>query len=196
LSLFDLLRPGAAPEEEPTGPSLREPSKGAVIRGAHRYRLWRVADPRKGWVLWVMLNPSTADAREDDPTIRKCLGFSERWGFGGIDVVNVFAYRATDPAVLRQQFPKDPSCPEDWDHARGPENTTWLRQAAREARRIVVAWGGNDTGPWAKNTVNILRWQDGHLLSCLGFTKDGQPRHPLMLAYATPLVPYPTEGDR
>ncbi|TMF61888.1 MAG: DUF1643 domain-containing protein, partial [Chloroflexi bacterium] len=72
----------------------------AAVRGAtfsadrrYRYRLWRRWDGARPVVAFVMLNPSTADARRDDPTIRRCIGFAKSWGFGGVEVVNLFAYR-------------------------------------------------------------------------------------------------------
>lgn len=88
--------------EDPKQPT----QTGAHIVGAYRYRLWRCWQPTLGSVLWIMLNPSTATEAEDDPTIRRCVSFADTWGFGGIDVVNLFAYRATSPLVMMSA--KDP----------------------------------------------------------------------------------------
>ena len=76
---------------------------GALLSscGTYRYRLWRYWHTEREPLIFIMLNPSTADAMQDDPTIRKCIGFAKRLGFGGIEVVNLFAYRATDPRDLR-----------------------------------------------------------------------------------------------
>src|SRR5262245_13227298 len=97
--------------------------------GRYRYALTRTwGDPKKV-VCWVMLNPSTADADQDDPTIRRCLGFSRAWGAGGLVVVNLFALRATDPDQLR--IAADPV---------GPDNDSHLSTAAF-GRLVVAAWG-------------------------------------------------------
>jgi hypothetical protein len=130
--------------------------------GLYRYRLWRHWHPDGDRVAWVMLNPSTADAVADDATIRKITGFSQRWGFAGLEVVNLYAYRATDPRVLRQL-----------DDPVGPDNVATVDRVLDAATLIVAAWGAGaplDAG-WA-----IVGGRDLH---CLGVTKDGSPRHPL-----------------
>lgn len=132
--------------------------------------------------MFVGLNPSTADESRDDPTIRKCAGFARRWGFGAVEVVNLFAYagpRSTDPRSLLSVT--DPV---------GPGNDEALRAAFRGAARIVWAWGRHD--PRVRNLVNerlasapwlgkSRRCETG----CLGRLQDGSPRHPLRIAYAT-----------
>lgn len=97
----------------------------------YRYQLTREwgDGPR---VLWVMLNPSTADAEKDDPTIRRCIGFSKAWGYGGLTVCNLFAFRATDPKKLRGVI--DPI---------GPENDRHIFEASSVADMTIAAWGGN-----------------------------------------------------
>ncbi|HXT81423.1 MAG TPA: DUF1643 domain-containing protein [Acetobacteraceae bacterium] len=152
--------------------------KHAVISsdGRYRYRLDRYwgTRPRLGF---VMLNPSTADAELDDPTIRRCMGFARREGAGGIIVCNVYAYRATKPAELWGQ--RDPH---------GPENDAHLLELGRWAASvnspIVCAWGalGNNT-----NRHTALLMQTGAQLVCLGKTKDGHPRHPLYVRGDQPL---------
>jgi len=69
--------------------------------GLYRWRLWRLWDASRPRLLWVLLNPSTADARDDDPTLRRCVGYAVRWGYGAVDLVNLFALRSTDPRALR-----------------------------------------------------------------------------------------------
>lgn len=100
------------------GPSLfeRNDGRGALLSedGRYRYRLWRLWDELAPVMTWVMLNPSTADAEVDDPTIRKCIGFAKQHHYGGIVVVNLFAYRATDPKELGKV--KDPVGPENDQH--------------------------------------------------------------------------------
>ena len=152
----------------------------------YRYRLWREWDPVLPSVLWVMLNPSTADAAADDPTIRKCVGFAKRWGCGSIDVVNLFAFRATDPRNLSKV-----------DDPVGPRNAHTLRAALVADHGVkIVAWGGSvkarQIRHFLEGRVRRFREDVGHLgFKCLGTTKFGQPRHPLMLAYVTPRIDWP-----
>ena len=129
--------------------------------GRYRYRLWRRWDRSKPVVAFVMLNPSSADGRRDDPTIRRCIGFARAWGFGGIDVVNLFAYRASEPRRLREV-----------DDPVGPDNARYLRRAIRRADLVVLAWGAHAV---AAGLLSLPRAR------CLGLTRAGQPRHPLYL---------------
>ncbi len=89
---------------------------GAVLSadGVYRYRLWRTWDASKPTLAFLMLNPSTADATEDDPTIRRCLGFAKEWGYGSLVVVNLFALRSPNPDALREN--DDPVGPENGEH--------------------------------------------------------------------------------
>lgn len=144
---------------------------------AYRYRLTREWDADRAVVNFIGLNPSTADAFEDDPTIRRCVGFARRWGFGKLVMTNLFAYRATDPSNL---------CMADVDIV-GPQNDRWLLNATGEATLVVAAWGAVD-GLYRNSTrfavrraaavQSLLEWVDLH---ALGFTKAGFPRHPLYL---------------
>lgn len=149
--------------------------------GQYRYRLERHALSGAGAIAWIMVNPSTADATDDDATIRKVIGFSERLGAGWLIVGNKFAYRSKDVTDLR--VPTDP---------KGPENDDHLRQIMQDAGTVIVAWG-----PLAKLPKELRRrWytvcriadEVGRDLMCLGTAQDGHPRHPLMLAYDTPLT--------
>ena len=144
--------------------------------GIYRYTLLRRWLFGKGRCLFIMLNPSTADAINDDPTIRRCISFSKQWQFRELMVANIFALRATYPADLKA-------------HAApiGPENNAYIMEAAKRADRIVAAWGvhGSFLGRSAQ-VIDMLKDKD---LLCLGTTKDGQPRHPLMVAYETKLEP-------
>jgi hypothetical protein len=126
-----------------------------------------------------MLNPSTADARDDDPTIRRCVGFSDRWGFGGVEVVNLFALRATRPAHLHEAA--DPE---------GPHNAHYLQGAIKRNEQLIAAWGGS--GDFASryiaaSAVNEMAKAERKRLMCLGQTKGGDPRHPLYVRGDTPL---------
>lgn len=147
-----------------------EMTKGAFIdsTGQYRYKLWRDWDKYKPRVTFVMLNPSTADGKEDDPTSRRCIGFAKAWGYGSLDVVNLFAYRATDPKELL--YVKDPI---------GPDNNLWLGLSADHASRIVLAWGVNGT-LYDRNN-DVIRSLSRYGLFCLGISKEGHPKHPLYI---------------
>lgn len=151
----------------------RDISCDAVVSddGLYRYALGRKwADGRT--LTWVMLNPSTADAFVDDPTIRRCIGFAERDGFGSLLVVNLFALRATDPKVL-------------WDHDDpiGSGNHGAVRialgTAAEFGSPVVAAWGVLSRRLPAALPVRQWCREAGVPLLCLGRTKQGHPRHPL-----------------
>lgn len=171
--------------------------------GKYRYRLTRIWDVKNARrVVFVMLNPSTADADVDDPTIRKCMGFARLWGqqkwiqqiggFGGISVVNLFALRATDPAqLLKDRSPF------------GPDNDDYIRRevfAASAAGSIVVcAWGANKAAEIIDDPISCSRRCDhvAHMIRRHGdrintfrigpTTKAGHPPHPLYLPYEMPL---------
>ena len=141
--------------------------------GAYRYSLWREWDARAPAVAFVMLNPSTADAAKDDPTIRRCASFARSWGYGSLEVVNLFAYRASEPKRLRQT--PDPI---------GPANDDYLVDAADRVQTVVVAWGVH--GALMDRGLEVSRLLAGRSqLHCLGFTQAGQPRHPLYIRRET-----------
>lgn len=144
----------------------------ADIEGPYRYELTRTWDPASALVCcWVMLNPSTADASVDDPTIKRCIGFARDWGFGGLVVVNLFALRSTDPRALKTAV--DPV---------GPRNDASILAAAGRASRVVCAWGTH--GVFADRGAEVrqlLRPFDPHALR---LTKAGHPSHPLYLPRA------------
>lgn len=151
--------------------------------GKFRYRLERHGLSGAGAVAWIMVNPSTADAETDDATIRKVRGFSERLGAGWFVVGNKFAYRATDVHELR-------SCGDP----RGPDNDRHLADIMQAAPLVIAAWGPLSKLPpqlrkrWT--TVKLIADGLGVKLMCFGTANDGHPRHPLMLAYDTPLIPW------
>lgn len=153
--------------------------KGAIISDcqAFRYALWRRwnADPL---MVFVMLNPSTADASQDDPTIRRCMGFAEREWWGGILVVNLFAFRSSSPAVMKAA-----------PNPIGPENNRHIEHLlAQEHGPIVCAWGSH--GSFLGRDQAAKRLLGGRLM-CLGKTNAGQPKHPLYLPKDAELVPWP-----
>jgi len=147
--------------------------------GTYRYLLKRHAEsmsPMKTTALFVMLNPSTADSRFDDPTIRRRRGFAKLWDCNGISVANLYALRSTDPVAL-------------WSHPDpvGPDNDDYLWNFARECGDVVCAWGSNAKPERAARVASILI-DAGARLWCLGTTKDGSPRHPLYVRSDQPLI--------
>lgn len=158
-----------------------EIEKYATITGpddCYRYQLSRVWDYNKSFCLWCMLNPSTADGKVDDATIRKCERFSFLWGCGGIIVVNLFAYRSRHLRALLSA--PDPV---------GPENDFYIKTAAEACEYAVMGWGALPFAvPQARRVPQLV----GRQPQCLGHTKTGEPKHPLMLAYVTALRPFIT----
>lgn len=141
----------------------------------YRYVLWRWWDKKEPYVMFIGLNPSTADETEDDPTIRRCKRFAADWGYGGLVMTNLFAIRATDPQVMLKYH--DPV---------GNENDHYLRSLAKHAGVIVAAWGAN--GGHCRRDAEVLRMIPG--MKHLGLTKAGKPRHPLYLRADTKLIPF------
>lgn len=144
--------------------------------GTYRYELARRWSHGPA-VAWIMLNPSTADASVDDPTIRRCIQFSRGWGMGGLVVVNLFALRSTDPAALKTAA---------WPV--GPENDDAIHDAIVRSRAVVAAWGVHGDLRGRADEVREMVAVLGRPLSCLGTTKDGHPRHPLYVKGDTPLM--------
>jgi len=141
---------------------------GALIVGSYRYRLWRTWDPKRRAAMFVMLNPSTVAATENDPAIRRCIEFAKRWGYGGLEVGNLFAYRTPNPDELLDVA------------AIGPNNDGHLIAMCHAGPGVVVAaWGVNAPLDRSEAVLDLLvRSWDGPIY-CLGKTKDGVPRHPL-----------------
>jgi hypothetical protein len=136
----------------------------------YRYLLTRIWDPAVKPAVFLMLNPSTADALEDDPTIRRCTSFARREGAGGLIVVNLFAFRSTDPrALLRHPDPV------------GRDNGRFIRQAVGMGGTVVCAWGAAPVAGERGREVAMELGRRGVPLFCLGTTSLGEPRHPLYL---------------
>ena len=133
----------------------------------YRYTLWRRWDEARALVMFIGLNPSTADAQNNDPTIRRCIGFAHDWGYGGLVVTNLFAFRATYPADLKAAV--DPV---------GPRNDAWIRRMAGQVDTIVAAWGNH--GTWLDRSTSIRRMLAGRL-RCIKLNAAGEPAHPLYL---------------
>ncbi len=153
--------------------------------GSYRYTLSRTWDARLGECLFVMLNPSTANALDDDPTIRRCVGYARAWGFGTLTVVNLFALRATDPKALYSH--PDPV---------GSENDAVILAAAGRSHQVVAGWGAHGGHLDRGAAVARLLAAAGCVVRCLGTTGKGHPLHPLYLkADLQPVSYQPPAGD-
>lgn len=168
----------------PSGVTVR---RAAAISGPYRWSLWREwgmnpARPSLPVATFVMLNPSRADAEADDATIRRCVGFARALGCEALCVVNLYAYRATDPAAL-WTAPVDPTG--------GEHNDDVLRETAAGAAArqdpLIAAWG-NHARP--DRVAHVLALPGFDRLSALGVTKSGAPRHPVRLPASTRPIPY------
>lgn len=158
------------------------PDAGAIFSECLRYRYhlwrqWRELTASAGFVLWLMLNPSSATELVLDPTLTRCKGFTQRFGFSRFEVVNLYALRSTDPKALLAE--PDPV---------GPSNDLVIRACMEKATVIVVGWGAF---PMAANRARrVVELAEGKQLHCLGTTKDGHPRHPLYLPGSAELRPW------
>ena len=132
----------------------------------YRYSLSRIWDKQKKFVLFIGLNPSTADEGMDDPTIRRCSGYAQHWGYGGFMMVNLFAYRTTLPSNLKKvKYPV------------GKDNDKYIVKLSKKADITVAAWGNN--GNLYRRDKQVLSLVPN--LMCLKVNKSGQPAHPLYL---------------
>jgi hypothetical protein len=151
-------------------------NRSAVISedGLYRYRLdrWCGDGPR---VVWVLLNPSTADADVDDPTIRRVMRFSRDWGYDGCTVLNVYAWRATKPSDL----------PDSDERAAGPLWNKHFQEAVTIMTPVVAAWGAHATRACQDLGTVLAKRKALAPTLCLGLTKDGHPRHPLYVPAST-----------
>lgn len=123
-------------------------------------------------VAFVGLNPSTADETLDDQTIRKCKSYAKAWGYDRLVMLNIFAFRATNPKKLQHLARLDRV---------GPNNDLYLVQQAKEADLVVCAWGTHAKLDWRGADVARMLRAEGVTLHALGFTKEGYPKHPLYL---------------
>lgn len=132
----------------------------------YRYSLQRVWSPNQRRVLIIGLNPSTADHQQDDPTIRRCIKFAQEWGYGELYMGNLFAYRSTDPAMLK--VVEDPV---------GPANDEWLARLAERSDLVVAAWGNE--GAYLNRSSQVREMLGP--MSVLKLNQSGEPAHPLYL---------------
>ncbi len=157
------------------------PARTAVLSTcrSYRYSLWRSWGDAKSkpapYVLFIGLNPSTADEQADDPTVRRCIGYAQAWGYERLCIANLFAYRATKPADMKNAA--DPV---------GPRNNRFLRELAGQADLVVAAWGTHGSFKGRDTQVRAMLPE----LHYLRLTKRGQPAHPLYLPKALRPVPW------
>lgn len=132
----------------------------------YRYALWRIWDESKPTAMFIGLNPSTADEVENDPTVTRCMNFADDWGYGGLCMTNLFAYRETDRHKMKLH--KEPV---------GPDNDAWLDKLSKQAGIVVAAWGNDGThmgrSTIVRNSISSLHY--------LALNKTGEPTHPLYL---------------
>lgn len=152
--------------------------------GVYRYVLTRTwAEPRDRLesVAFLMLNPSTADGKEDDPTIRRCVGFARGLGYKRLCVVNLFAFRATDPSELFKA-----------DDPVGPFNDDAIREVCAD-RTVICAWGSSSATMFRDRPQRVMRIlaDSKASVACFGKTASGWPRHPLYLKNDAKLETYP-----
>lgn len=142
---------------------MKNTAKLSVCR-TYRYALWRTWDSSKAGVLFVGLNPSTADESSDDATLVRCINFAKSWGYGSVCMANLFAFRATDPVDMKAAI--DPV---------GKENNRWLKKLYLESELAIAAWG-ND-GSFLGRSAQVKELLPN--LHCLKMNKSGEPAHPL-----------------
>lgn len=146
----------------------------------YRYTLYRIWNEKKPYAMFIGLNPSTADELEDDPTVRRCISFSKDWNYGGLFMMNAFAFRSTDPKVL-EVLGGDPI---------GPNNDYWLKKIAKDAGIVIAAWGTYGVIRDREKQIIRMFMNQNKLLYCLGYTKEGHPKHPLYLKKDTRVIPF------
>lgn len=152
--------------------------------GQYRYSLWRCWQPGGRRLAFIMLNPSTADAETNDPTIRRCIGFAQSWGYGSLEVVNLFAFRTPHPSQL--SLVADPV---------GADCDAAILQAVERADCTVIAWGNGGRLQNRNRAVLGLINPLNRPVYCLGCNQSGQPSHPLYLKRTVQPVLYAGRPD-
>lgn len=145
----------------------------------YRYLLRRKIGVQQTTCLFIMLNPSTADETKNDPTVARCIGFAKHWGFGRLEVCNIFGYRATDPKELYDLLPSA---------VIGPENTTYIIEAIIRADKVVCAWGNHGELYGRGGEVQQEIMDLNKFPFAFKITNKGQPIHPLYQKADAPLI--------
>lgn len=146
--------------------------KGAVIERNRRYQLWRIWEQEKPLLLYILLNPSRANAEADDKTVTKLIRFSRSWGYGGFYLGNVHSFITPYPSVLKNKIIKKDSI-----------NEMHLKSMRQKCKKVVFGWG---------NAADFPQWPDRMFFDafCFGINKNGSPKHPLYLPHQTELIPF------
>lgn len=141
-------------------------TKGALLSSCRQYRyvLWRIWDTTKPTVMFICLNPSTADEQDDDKTVIRCINFAKSWGYGGLYMTNLFAYRSTDKSILYSI--KTPI---------GEQNDSYIFEYTKKADKVIAAWGNDGCH---LNRSQCISQLIPHLF-CLEINQTGEPKHPL-----------------
>lgn len=142
----------------------------------YRYVLHRVWDKTKPKIAFIGLNPSVADERQDDNTVRKCINIARRDGFGSMIMLNAYAYRSTDPKALTTQ-----------SNVVGKHNDRHIAKECKNAAKIVIAWGNHATDD---RHLTLLKVLVGQQLWCFAKNNNGKPKHPLYISLKAPLSLY------
>lgn len=155
---------------------------GALFSPCRRWRyvLWRRWDESLPVCAFIGLNPSTADELVDDPTVRRCVRYAKDWGYGSLQMLNLFAFRATRPSTMKQLG----------GSAIGPRNNEYLLATGRRAELVIAAWGSHGAHLDRGRDVRAMLAAANVRISALAFTKDGEPRHPLYLKAELTPVPW------
>lgn len=162
-------------------------SSGAVFSDCEQYRyiLWRkwsLAEAGR-YAMLIGLNPSTADESINDPTVRRCIDFAKKWGMDGMYMMNAYAFRATDPAVMKKQ-----PTPVGW------HNDEALALVAKQCEIIVAAWGNHCTEDRSKKVIEIVE-SVGKTIQCFELNQNGSPKHPLYVKGDTVLKTFGVSSD-
>jgi hypothetical protein len=157
-------------------------NKSALFSDCRKYRYWllREWDTDKPKIMFIGLNPSTANETDDDPTIRRVIGFAKDWGYGGVYMMNLFAICSSDPSILK-------SCEDPIG-----KNDYWLYTIRKECKRVLFAWGN------FKEAVERSSFVSSKFTGaiCLGFNKNGTPKHPLYVSANTLPINFIGNGIR
>lgn len=157
--------------------------KGAILSSCkkHRLKLWREWDSNLPKVMFIMLNPSTADHEQDDPTLIRCIDFAKQWGYGGLYVGNLYSSRATDPGTLLNVS--------KFSHR---DNFKHVINMTNQCQLVVCAWGNYPVIKKLEIPINMFKHLEQNL-HCLALSKTGTPKHPLYLKKSLTPIPFSFE---
>ena len=146
---------------------------GTIKHKKNRYELWRIWNNQKPLILFILLNPSTADDKNDDKTVKKLIGFTKKYDFGGFYIGNLFSYISSSPN------------PKKFVHNE-IKNINHIKKMKKKCKKVVVGWGNLGNNPIWLSDIGIKPM-------CFGLNKNGTPKHPLYLSFKTELIKYPVK---